>query len=86
MAISTIAPTDRELKVIDFSGIDTQDIIREAEANDAADRAMTVMEALKKYKKAVFWAMLLSTSLIMEGYDVVIVGFNLSTTTQHWAS
>lgn len=73
MAIPTVVPTDRELKVIDLSSSDTQDLIREAEANDAADRALTVMEALKKYKKAVFWAMFLSTSLIMEGYDVVIV-------------
>ena len=73
MAIPTVVPTDRELKVIDLSSSDTQDLIREAEANDAADRALTVMEALKKYKKAVFWAMFLSTSLIMEGHDVVIV-------------
>lgn len=73
MAIETIVPTDRELKVIDLSSSETQDLIREAEANDAADRALTVFEALKKYKKAVFWAMFLSTSLIMEGYDVVIV-------------
>jgi SP family general alpha glucoside:H+ symporter-like MFS transporter len=71
--MATIVPTDRELKVIDLSSSETQDLIRQAEANDAADRALTVMQALKKYKKAVFWAMLLSTSLIMEGYDVVIV-------------
>jgi SP family general alpha glucoside:H+ symporter-like MFS transporter len=32
-----------------------------------------VRQALSKYKKAVFWAMFLSTSLIMEGYDLVIV-------------
>ncbi|KAJ4349230.1 hypothetical protein N0V95_004766 [Ascochyta clinopodiicola] len=73
MATATVVPTDRDLKVMDFSDSDTQDLIREAEANDAADRALTVLEALKKYKKAVFWAMFLSTSLIMEGYDVVIM-------------
>lgn len=73
MATTTVVPTERELKVIDFSNTDVQDLIREAEANDIADRSLTVMEALKKYKKAVFWAMFLSTSLIMEGYDVVIV-------------
>ncbi|KAF9694670.1 hypothetical protein EKO04_007691 [Ascochyta lentis] len=73
MAAATVVPTDRELKVMDFSSSDTQHLIREAEANDAADRASTVMGALKKYKKAEFWAMFLSTSLIMEGYGVVIV-------------
>ncbi|KAJ8114718.1 hypothetical protein OPT61_g3462 [Boeremia exigua] len=73
METPTVVPTDRELKTIDFSNIDTQDLIREAEASDVADRALTVMEALRKYKKAVIWAMFLSTSLIMEGYDVVII-------------
>jgi MFS transporter, SP family, general alpha glucoside:H+ symporter len=78
MATVTVVPTDRDLKVMDFSSADTQDLIREAEANDAADRALTIFEALKKYKKAVFWAMFLSTSLIMEGYDVVIVSFHFA--------
>ena len=84
MAIPTIIPTDWELKAIDPSSSDTQDLIREAEANDAADRALTVTEALKKYRKAVFWAMFLSTSLIMEGYDVVIVSSkHLTKSTEH---
>lgn len=69
----TVVPTERELKIIDASSYEMQDLIREAESADAADQALGIMEALKKYKKAVFWAMFLSTSLIMEGYDVVIV-------------
>lgn len=73
MAGVTIVPTDRELKAIDLSSNETRDLIREAEANDAADRALTIMQALRKYKKAMFWSMFMSTTLIMEGYDVVIV-------------
>ncbi|KAF1923841.1 uncharacterized protein M421DRAFT_404788 [Didymella exigua CBS 183.55] len=73
MAIATAVPTDCELKVLDFSSTDTQDLVREAEANDAADCSLTLRAALKKYRRAVFWAMFLSTSLIMEGYDVVII-------------
>lgn len=80
MAIATVVPTDRELKIVDLSNDDTLDLIREAEANNAADRALTIMMALKKYRKAVFWAMFLSTSLIMEGYDVVIVSKALLST------
>jgi hypothetical protein len=48
-------------------------LISQAQAADAADRQLTIMQALKKYKKAVMWSTLLSTALIMEGYDVVIV-------------
>ena len=68
-----IVPTDHELKAIDLSNADTLELIRHAQESDAADRLLTIREALKKYKTAVFWAMFLSTSLIMEGYDLVIV-------------
>ena len=48
-------------------------LIAQAQASADLDSKLTVMQALKKHKKAVFWAMILSTSLIMEGYDLVIV-------------
>ncbi|KAJ9202745.1 hypothetical protein DTO166G4_7313 [Paecilomyces variotii] len=49
------------------------ELMQRAQESDAADRQLTVFQALKKYKKAVFWAMLLSTSIIMEGYDLVMI-------------
>lgn len=48
-------------------------LVSRAQAADAADRQLTIWQALKKYKKAVLWSTLLSTALIMEGYDIVIV-------------
>lgn len=64
--------------VVPHSGInlgaeETHELIRRAQEADAQDRALTIREALKKYKSAVTWALLLSTSLVMEGYDLVIV-------------
>lgn len=73
MAIDRIVPTEQELKGLDLSNPEIVELIHHAQQSDAADRLLTVREALKKYKKAVFWAMFLSTSLIMEGYDLVIV-------------
>jgi len=52
---------------------DTLNLLNSAREAQAADQQLTIRQALKKYKKGVFWAMLLSTALIMEGYDVVIV-------------
>lgn len=52
---------------------DFRALIAQAQASADFDSKLTVMQALKKHKKAVFWAMILSTSLIMEGYDLVIV-------------
>lgn len=73
MAEEKIILSNRALEGFDLSNPETVELIHRAQESDAADRLLTVREALKKYKKAVFWAMFLSTSLIMEGYDLVIV-------------
>ncbi|KAI9638801.1 maltose permease [Dioszegia hungarica] len=41
---------------------------------DANERNSTVWEAWRTHKKAVLWSMALSGALIMEGYDVTVVG------------
>lgn len=55
------------------AGLKQRDMLREAE--DAADeeKSMSVRETFRYYKKAVVWSVVLSTALIMEGYDVSIV-------------
>lgn len=73
MESEKIVPTVEELKALDLSDPAIVELIHRAQDGDAADRLLTIGQALKKYKKAVFWAMLLSTSLIMEGYDLVII-------------
>lgn len=72
-----VVPTRDEIRVLGLDSENTHDLIRQAQEADAADRQLTIKEAIKKYKKACFWAMILSTSLVMEGYDLVIVsGFH----------
>jgi SP family general alpha glucoside:H+ symporter-like MFS transporter len=73
MAVDTVVLTERELERLQLGGAETLDLVNQAQESDAADRLLTIRAALGKYKKAVFWAMFLSTSLIMEGYDLVIV-------------
>ncbi|KAG6357263.1 hypothetical protein INS49_015141 [Diaporthe citri] len=68
-----IVPTRDEIRVLGLDSENTHDLIRQAQEADAADRRLTIKEAIKKYKKACFWAMILSTSLVMEGYDLVII-------------
>ncbi|KAJ5692605.1 hypothetical protein N7462_002028 [Penicillium macrosclerotiorum] len=70
MASDKVEPKTDRLEIEDLS---VTDLVQQAQQSDAADRHLTVMQAVKKYKKAVFWAMFLSTSLIMEGYDLVII-------------
>ncbi|KAF5017288.1 hypothetical protein F66182_10799, partial [Fusarium sp. NRRL 66182] len=73
MADRTIGLTDRELKNFSLDVPESVELILHAQESDAADRKLTIRQALAKYPKAVFWAMFLSTSLIMEGYDVVMI-------------
>lgn len=50
-----------------------------ARAHDASqaiemEKAMTLWQGLKSYPKAVGWSILLSTALVMEGYDTALLG------------
>jgi MFS transporter, SP family, general alpha glucoside:H+ symporter len=73
MAPSKVVLTEKELQAFNLSDPATLELIQRAQESDALDKQLTVKEALIKYKKAVFWAMCLSISLVMEGYDLVIV-------------
>ena len=46
-----------------------------AAASSAAmkEHSQTFGEAIKSHRKAVFWSVLVSTAIIMEGYDIVLV-------------
>lgn len=73
MESKTIVPKEHDLDDLTMHCEHASDLVRQAEESDAADRRLTVKQALKQYKTAVFWAMFLSTSLIMEGFDLVTV-------------
>lgn len=46
------------------------ELVRQAQEADLAEHGLTIKQALKRYKKAVAWALLLSLCLVMDGYDV----------------
>lgn len=45
-----------------------------AQAANIAEHELTVREALRTYKWAVAWSLLISASIIMEGYDTILIG------------
>ncbi|KAF7965992.1 hypothetical protein HWV62_32702 [Athelia sp. TMB] len=49
-------------------------VVNDASKADHAEHAMSLREAFRIHKKAIFWSMALSGALIMEGYDVVVIG------------
>lgn len=42
-------------------------------AGTEAEKRMGIMEGLRLYPKAIGWSILLSTAIVMEGYDVVLL-------------
>jgi hypothetical protein len=73
MEATKIVPTEKELEHFERSNPNIIELIQQAQEADAADRELTLWTAIKKYKKAVAWSCVLSTALVMEGYDIVIV-------------
>jgi hypothetical protein len=61
------------LENLDMHNPETIELLQRAQEADLADSQLTIKQALRKYPKAVAFAMLLSCALIMEGYDVVTV-------------
>lgn len=58
----------------DMNDVEIRRLVAEAEEADRQDHALTIRQAVRKYKKAVGWAMFLSLALVMEGYDLVTIG------------
>jgi MFS transporter, SP family, general alpha glucoside:H+ symporter len=53
---------------------DFVDLSFAAKAATDNERSMTLLQGIKLYPKAVGWSMLLSTCIVMEGYDLVLLG------------
>ncbi|KAI0832222.1 sugar transporter [Hypoxylon sp. FL0890] len=49
-------------------------LIEEAKHGANAEQRMTLLKAIKLYPKAISWSVLLSSTLIMEGYDLALLG------------
>ena len=45
-----------------------------AQATNDDEKNMTTREAIKIYKKAIMWSLVISTCVIMEGYDTNLLG------------
>jgi SP family general alpha glucoside:H+ symporter-like MFS transporter len=64
-AISRLADANTGLK---FSAL-----VGEAQTATDAEHAMTIREAIRLYPKAIAWSILFSTSIAMEGFDLILI-------------
>jgi MFS transporter, SP family, general alpha glucoside:H+ symporter len=49
-------------------------MVADAQAATAKEHQMTLWQGIKLYPKAIGWSLLFSSVIIMEGYDVVLMG------------
>ncbi len=52
----------------------TEALSHEAKHASDSEHTMSLMKAIKLYPKAIGWSVLLSSTLIMEGYDLALLG------------
>ncbi|KAI1015648.1 hypothetical protein LB503_009845 [Fusarium chuoi] len=67
---------DKVARVSEDDHAPNYDTVKDASiAKQAAEEEhnLTLLQAIRKYPKAVMWSVLLSTSIIMEGYDIVLI-------------
>lgn len=48
--------------------------VMEAKHANATEHSMTLLSAVRTYPKAIGWSVLVSSTLIMEGYDLALLG------------
>lgn len=46
----------------------------EAMAGGQLEKSLSFTQSLRLYRKAVFWSVALSTAIIMEGFDIILIG------------
>lgn len=51
-----------------------EDLLRAAEAATRTEHKMTLMQGLRQYPKACFWSMMISVAVIMEAFDLTLLG------------
>lgn len=62
-------------------------ILENARSAAEKERKMTLLQGIRLYPKAIAWSVLISTCIVMEGYDVSLVSnfCKLFSTSQHAA-
>lgn len=73
--VSKVSDGDHVEKA-DVPNVYTSEKQLDNEAHHATDAEhnLTIRQALKKYRNAVFWSVVISTTVVMEGYDVTLLG------------
>jgi hypothetical protein len=68
-------------KALEATYVSEKEVNEEARVATSKEHGLGVRQGLSAYRKAVGWSILLSSAVIMEGYDTILVRLNLKDTT-----
>jgi SP family general alpha glucoside:H+ symporter-like MFS transporter len=68
-----LQPSETAIRKMSVVNPDLPQLLDEAKYATHVEKSMTILQAFKTYPKAVMFSMILSTGIIMEGYDVVLL-------------
>ena len=66
-------PTDTAIRKMSVVNPDLPQLLNEANEATETEKNMTILQAFKTYPRAVIFSVILSTAIVMEGYDVVLL-------------
>lgn len=71
----SIAPVDRKEVLHPHDGEDTylKELIASAKSASDLESKMTLREGLRYYYPAIFYSVVISTCIVMEGYDICLL-------------
>lgn len=64
-------PEDTKIQTQSTAAMET--VIENAKLATEKEQQMTLLQGIKLYPKAVAWSLLISTCIVMEGYDICLV-------------
>jgi SP family general alpha glucoside:H+ symporter-like MFS transporter len=68
-----LQPTQSAIRKMSVVNADLPQLLNEANDGTQTEKNMTIMQAFRTYPKAVLFSIILSTAIVMEGYDVVLL-------------
>jgi MFS transporter, SP family, general alpha glucoside:H+ symporter len=70
---NALQPTQTAIRKMSVVNADLPQLLSEANEATNAEHDMSIRQAFKTYPKAVIFSIILSTAIVMEGYDVVLL-------------
>jgi SP family general alpha glucoside:H+ symporter-like MFS transporter len=70
---TALKPSDTAIRKMSVIHNDLPQLLQEAKEATTSEKKMTILQAFRTYPKAVMFSMILSTAIVMEGYDVVLL-------------